>query len=357
MPELKKRHTELDEVYSKVLQYENYRLHSNILTLYNLKKNGRKVGKLRFRGKDWFKTFTYNQSGFKIIPTGRRFQTLHLSKIGEIPIRMHRNVTGKVKQVTVKHTPSGKWFACLAVETNKGIKATQSGKKVGIDLGLDNYIFDSDGNRVSHPKYLYKSMEKLGKEQGKLSNRKKGSKNRIKQKIKVARVHERIVNQRDDFLHKLSRHYVNKYGFIAFEKLNIKNMVRNHRLSKSIADASWNKFLQMLRYKAESAGVRAVEIDPGMTTQKCSECGRIARKSLSVRTHKCKCGFIADRDYNSALNILAKAIGQELPEFTPVDFPCINNKVHAEARKVETEPLLLSNQEQVWSMKQDATRL
>ncbi len=336
LPKLKKEHSGLQSVYSKVLQYENYRLHSNITALYQLKNNGKKIGKLRFKGKGWFKTFVYNQSGFKIIEHATRHDTLHLSKIGDIPFVMHREVKGEIKQVVIKHQPSGRWFVFVIAQTKEEKPKNINNKKVGIDLGLDNFAYDSDGNRFKAAKYLYNSLDKLKKEQRKLSRRKKKSKNRAKQKIKAARVHEKIVNQRDDFLHKLSRYYVDTYGFIAYEDLNIKSLVKNHYLAKSITDVSWSRFIHMLQYKAERAGIEVTKVEPKNTTQRCSHCGRLVKKSLSVRTHKCECGFIVDRDYNSAINILKKAIGQELSESTPV----------------ETEPL--PHLGQVQSQKQEA---
>ena len=346
--DLRRLDPDLQKVYSKVLQYENYRLFSNLRSLSRLKKNGKKVGRLRFKGKGWFKTFTYNQSGFKIIRTGKRCHILHLSKIGDIPIRIHRNIVSvnnngnaddKIKQVTIKHYASGKWYACLSVESKNKINVNvplpkhKNIKKVGIDVGLTNYVYDSDGNKFGNPKCLKKSLNKLANEQIKLSKKKKRSQNRKKQRIKVARVHEKVTNQRTDFLHKLSRYYVNTYNFIAVEKLNVKGMIRNRHLSQSIADASWSKFVHNLDYKAGNAGGQVIKVDPKNTTQICSRCGRVVKKSLAVRIHKCVCGFVIDRDYNSALNILHKAeeqiklkvklknkkIGQELPELTPVE--------------------------------------
>lgn len=317
--ELKKEHPDLLNVYSKTLQYENYRLFSNLRALSQLKKNGKKVGRLRFKGKHWFKTFTYNQSGFKIIEHDIRYDTLHLSKIGDIPFIMHRNIQGKIKQLTIKHMPSGRWFVSVTAETMEKIKKTANSKKVGIDLGLNNLVYDSDGNKINHPRYMNRSLEKMKKEQRKLSRKKRRSNNRVNQRVKVARIHEKIVNQRDDFLHKLSRHYVDNYGFIACENLNIRNMVRNHYLARSIIDASWSRFTQMLEYKAERAGVRVVKVEPRGTTQTCSHCGRIVHKKLWNRIHECECGLTIDRDYNSAINILNKALGQELSEYTPVE--------------------------------------
>ena len=319
LPKLKKEFPELQNIHSKTLQYENYRLHSNIFALYQLKKNGKKVGRLRFKGKGFFKTFTYNQSGFAIIRNQTRYDKLWLSKIGEIPFIMHRDIEGKVKQVMVKHYSSGKWYASIIAETNDNVKPTKNTKKIGIDLGTMNYVYDSDCNHFDNPKHLDKSLKKLRKEQKRLSRKQKGSKNKAKKGIKVARIHEKIVNQRDDFLHKLSRYYINNYGCIAVENLNIKGLIRISYNAKNIMDASWSRFIQMLCYKAERAGCILVKVEPRGTTQICSNCGIEAQKELWNRTHKCECGLEMDRDYNSAMNILNRALGQELSEYTPVE--------------------------------------
>ena len=267
IPELKEKHPELKKVYSKVLQYESYRLFSNLRALTKLKKNGKKVGKLRFKGKEWFKTFTYNQSGFKVIETSKRYDLLHLSKIGDIKIRMHRKVEGKgkgegkekIKQVTVKKYSSGRWYAFVCCEQTfpdkKGVE-----RVVGIDVGIIHYVTDTEGRQVEHPLYLNKSLKSLGRKQRKLSRKKKGSKNYIKQKVKVAGIHERIKNQRDDFLHKLSRFYVQNYDFLAVEKLNVNGLIRISYNARNIMDSSWNRFKQFLSYKAERAGKMVVEV-------------------------------------------------------------------------------------------------
>jgi putative transposase len=303
IPKLKEEHPELKEVYSKVLQYESYRLFSNLRALAKLKKNGKKVGKLRFKGKGWFKTICYNQSGFKIIKTGKRLELLHLSKIGNIPIRIHREINGKIKQIIIKRYNSGKWFAYIQVESNIEKENKPIEKKVGIDMGIKYFLTDSDGLRIENPKFLDKSYKRLRKEQKKLSRKKEGSKNREKQRIKVAKIYEKIVNQRNDFLHKISRYYVNNYDLIAVENLNIKNMVRNHRLSKYINDASWNRFIQFLSYKAERAGKIVVKVNPRGTSK------------------EYKFGKL-DRDYNASLNILQRGlekVGMGQPEVTPIE--------------------------------------
>ncbi len=317
--EIKEENKEIKNIYSKVLQYENYRLFSNLRSLSRLKKKGKKIGKLRFKGKDWFKTFTYNQSGFKLINTGKRFQVLKLSKIGNMLIRCHRSIKGKIKQVTIKKEASGKWFASIITENKDPITKTQNKNKVGIDLGIINYVYDSNGNYFNNPKSLNKYLVKLTKAQRKLSKKKKGS-NGVKRKIKLAVIHEKVTNQRNDFLHKLSRYYINNYGSIAIENLNIKGLIKISYNARNIMDASWSRFIQMLEYKAERAGVQIAKIEPKGTTQTCSNCGTEVHKELWNRIHKCSCGLKINRDYNSAKEILKRAlVRQDLSEFKPME--------------------------------------
>lgn len=280
---LKKENPELNLVYSKVLQMVNYQLWSNLRALSALKRNGRKVGKLRFKGQ-WFKTLNYNQSGFRL--EGKK---LHLSKVGDITIKLHRPIKGNVKGVLVKREPSGKWFAIFQVEVPKANRLSETGKPVGLDVGVKHFLSDSDGRQIENPKFYERSLERLRKAHRTLSRKKKGSKNRAKAKVKLGRVYEKVINQRDDFLHKLSRFYVTNYDVIVVEDLNITKMVRNHHLSRKILDASWGKFLQMLSYKAAKAGRTLVKVNPRGTSR------------------EYKHGEL-DRDYNASLNILERGL-------------------------------------------------
>ena len=304
---LKEKFPNLNKVYSKVLQYENNRMFYNLRSLSKLKKKENKIGSLRFKGKGFFKTFTYNQSGFKIIVNKARHNKLYLSKIGEIPFIKHRDIEGKIKQITIKKCNSNKWFCYIIVENNSVIELTKNKKRVGLDLGIKNYIYNSDKEHIKNPKYLENSLSKLKKLGRKLSKKKKGSKNRMKAKIKFAKLHEKILNQRNDFLHKISTYYIKKYGLIGVEKLNINEMIKNNNLSRLILDSSWGKFVKLIEYKAESAGVQVIKVDARGTTQNCSSCGVKVRKKLKERVHNCKCGLKIDRDYNSSLNILKRA--------------------------------------------------
>jgi len=309
LPKLKNEKPELNNVYSKVLQMVLYQLYLNLKALSQLKKNGRKVGKLRFKGRGWYKAFCYNQSGFKIIKTGERLDLLRLTKIGDIPMRLHREADGEIKQVIIKRHGSGKWFACVSVEKDGWIENT-SQKAVGIDVGIKHFLTDSDGRQIENPKFYEKSLKRIRIESKRLSRKKKGSKNRMKQRIKLARTYEKIENQRNDFLHKLSKFYVNNYAFIAVEDLNINNMLENHSLAPKILDASWSKFLRMLSYKAENAGRIVTKVEP--------------RNTSRIYKH----GEL-DRDYNASLNILERGlVGMGYP-FEPVEIKPLLVKIPA----------------------------
>lgn len=323
LPKLKREHPELKRVHSKVLQMVLHHLYSNLRALTGLKRNGRKVGRLRFKGRGWFKSFTYNQSGFKLIEGHGKRKELWLSKIGSIPIVLHRELDGEIKQLHVKRERSGKWFACFSVEVGETPKAEKFSRPVGIDLGIKHYIADTNNNFIEHPHNIIKSERRLKLEQRMLSRKHKGSKNRARQHTKLALVHERVRNQRLDFLHKLSHDYISRYDFIAVEDLEVKEMMESAHNGKNITDSAWSTFLHMLTYKAERAGRWIVKVEPRGTTDRCSRCGERVEKPLWVRVHRCpKCGLELDSDLNAARNILQdglKLVGWEPAEFTPVE--------------------------------------
>ncbi len=228
----------------------NYQLWSNIKTLHKLKENGKKVGKLRYKGKGWFKTLNFNQSGFKIDFENNK---LILSKVGSISIKLHRPIEGKIKGVIIKRSRTDKWHAIVQVEDEpKPLPPT--GKVVGIDVGVRYFLTDSEGRQVENPHFYERMLKRIGILQRNLSRKQKGSKNWEKCRVKLAKAYEKLVNQRDDFLHKLSRFYVsvNNYDVIVVEDLWIQNMVKaGNKLAQRILDASWGKFIQLLSYKAD----------------------------------------------------------------------------------------------------------
>ena len=188
---------------------------------------------------------------------------------------------------------------------------------VGIDVGINPIVALSNKDKKEPPKYLLQSEHKLAKEQRKLSRKQKGLHNRNKQRIKVAKIHRRIKQQRADFHHKLSRTLVEKYDLIAFENLNIKGMIRNHHLSKSISDVSWNMLQSLTKYKAEWAGKVVTFVNPKNTSQECSRCGKIIKKNLNIKTHKCPyCGLVLNRHVNAAINILHRGLIKDILKIT-----------------------------------------
>ena len=290
---LKKENPELRLVYSKVLQMVNYQLWGNIRALSAMKNNGRKIGKLRFKGQ-WFKTLNFNQSGFRL--EGKK---LLLSKVGAINVKLHRPIEGLVKGVFIKRELSGKWFAVFQCE-NTVIPLAKNSKAVGLDVGVKHFLSDSDGRQIENPKFYGRSLKRVQRAHRVLSRKKKGSNNRAKAKVRLARAYEKVANQRDDFLHKLSRFYVNNYGVIVVEDLNVTGMVRNRTFAGRILDASWSKFFSMLSYKAENAGRILVKVNPRGTSK------------------EYKHGEL-DRDYNASLNILERGLAGLGRPFEPVE--------------------------------------
>jgi len=310
---LKNRAPILSKVHSQVLQNVSKRIKDGYTNFFARRKAGLKAGLPRFKKQGKYKSLTYPQTGFKI--EGKK---LVLSKIGAINIKLHRPIEGCVKTLTVKRMPSGKWFAIFSCQTKKQPKTNTNGS-VGIDVGLHSYAVLSDGNVIENPRFYRNSEKKLARLQRSLSRKKLKSKNRDKARVKVAQCHEKIVNQRNDFLHKETTKLSRTYSLFKIEDLKICNMLKNHNLAKSIADASWGCFTRMLFYKAESARGKLLKVAPHGTTTKCSRCGWNVPKSLSDRFHACpNCGLKMDRDLNAAKNILLK-LPREPREITPME--------------------------------------
>lgn len=292
------------KVHSQVLQETLKRLDKSFSNFFRRVKNGEsKVGFPRFKSDNRYNSFCYPQSGFGISKNEKRIK---LSKIGEVKLKYSREVNNPKTCIVVRD--GDQWFVVLTSEVEKKQEVNYNDKEVGIDVGISNYITFSDGKIADNPRILKSFEKKLSIEQRRLSRKQKGSNNRKKQKLKVIRVHRKIRNVRNDFLHKLSTNLVKDYGKIVFEDLNIKGMLKNHKLAKHISDCSWHKLIEMTRYKAEEAGCEFVLVNAKNTSQICSNCGSIEKKTLSDRVHKCSvCGLEMDRDHNAAINILSRA--------------------------------------------------
>lgn len=299
IPLWKKERPELSTVYSQVLQNVTLRVDLAFKAFFRRLKSGEKPGYPRFKGKGRYDSFTYPQSGFKL--DGDR---LHLSKIGDVRVVLHRPVEGTIKTLTIRRSATGKWYACFSVEYDP-TPAPQKESVVGIDVGLESFATLSNGEKIENPRFFRTDEKALAKAQRKLSKAEKGTPERKKARKIVAHVHERIANRRLNFAHQTSRKVVDRFGTIVFEDLNITNMQKNHHLAKSIADVAWNMFITITESKAEDAGSRVILVNPRNTSQMCSRCGMIVAKTLSDRVHSCShCGLVMDRDQNAAINIM-----------------------------------------------------
>ena len=315
---LKEANPLLREVHSQVLQNVAVRIDLAFKAFFRRVKAGeKKPGYPRFRGVSRYDSFTYPQSGFRIV--GNR---VFLSKIGHLKAVIHRPLEGTVKTATIRKTAPGKWFVCFSCEV-EAEPLPESNEAVGVDMGLKDIIATSDGESVPAPRFLRKEEKELARTQRRLSEAPKGSRERVKRHKVVAKVHERIKNKRSNFTHQQSRKLVDRYGFIAVEDLSVNQMNKNHCLAKSIADAAWTDLSNKLTYKAEWAGRVLVKVNPAYTSQECSCCGYRQVMPLSARVYGCtNCGLSLDRDTNAARNILTlglqsrASLSQEAPCFS-----------------------------------------
>jgi putative transposase len=301
LPDLKDACPEYAEVNAQVLQDVILRVERTYQAFFRRLKNGETPGYPRFQGQRRYHSFTFPQYGGGAVLDG---SILSLSKIGRIPLRLHRSPHGTPKTVTISREADG-WYVCISCADVPAAPLALTGNETGIDVGLKVFLTTADGEVVENPRQYRKTEKHLAKAQRRVSRRKKGSKRRRKAVQLLAQKHQKVRRQRRDFHHKTALYLLRTYDVLYLEDLQVRNLLKHHHLAKSISDAGWATFRTILTSKAAYAGKWVVAVSPAFTSQDCSGCGERVPKSLSVRTHSCpSCGLVLDRDENAAPNIL-----------------------------------------------------
>jgi putative transposase len=322
LPAIKKLREEYSDLHSQVLQDVLKRLDKAFQAFFRRVMNGEKPGYPRYKSGDRYHSLTYPQGGFEIVHGTR----LHLSKIGHMKIKLHRDTRGKIKTCTIKKEGE-QWYAILTCEYTFDAATTfhPSEEEIGIDLGVKVFAMLSTGEPIENPRHYRMEEEKLQEAHRSINRRKPRSHRRNRAKKELSRLYRKVRNRRRDFHHKESRKLVNRYRVIVFEDLQIQNLTATPKpkqdeetgkylpngasakagLNKSILDAGWGSFVHLCASKAEEAGGTVVKVPPHHTSQVCHRCGTMVPKDLSVRWHSCpQCGVELDRDHNSALEVL-----------------------------------------------------
>lgn len=307
---------ELANVHSQVLQNVQERVDLAFKAFFRRIREGHKNGFPRYKGFGRYDSFTFKQSGFEL-----RENRLYLSKIGDVKIKFHRPIEGRIKTLTVQRDSLGNWYGCFSCEVEPSSLPVSS-EMVGVDLGLTTFATLSNSETIERQRWMKRDEKDLKRIQRKVSALPKGSPERRGGVKALNHVHTRIKNRRDDFAHQGSRKLVNHYGLVVFEDLDIDGMQANgnRTINKGISDVAWARFVQYTTRKAGEAGRGVILVDPKNTTQACSGCGSIVKKDLSQRIHHCPdCGLKISRDLNAALNILA--LGLQSLRVRPIEAP------------------------------------
>jgi putative transposase len=307
LPALKAERPQLSGVQSQVLQNVAVRLDLAFQAFFRRVKAGETPAYPRFRGRGRYDSLTFPQ-----VPVGCRLEDEHLrvANVGRVKVLLHRPLEGTPKTATLRRGSTNKWYVSFSCECAQPAPLPRTGQPVGIDVGLKTFATLSTRQEIANPRFFRGEEHALAKVQRRLSKAETGTPERAERRTVVARVHERIAWRRGDFAHQHSRRIVNAFDVIAVEDLSVNQMTHTHCLAKSIHDAAWSQFADLIAYKAAWAGRRFVAVNPAYTSQDCSQCGHRQSLSLSDRTYTCPCcGVVLDRDDNASLNILR--LGQQ----------------------------------------------
>ena len=301
LPEIRQIREDCAAIHSQVLQDVVLRIDRTFKVFFRRVNAGEKPGYPGFKGRGRYTSFTYPQwdNGASLVGS-----TLLLFKIGHIAVRWSRPLEGTPKTVTISQEADG-WYACFSCVDVPMQPLPLTEQQTGIDVGLESFLTLANGEQVANPRHYRQAEKALKRAQRRVSRRKKGSQRRRKAVRLLQRAHQKVARARRDFHHKTALFLVKQYDTVYFEALQVANLVQNHHLAKSIADAGWSQFCTILVFKAANAGKQAVAVPPAYTSQLCSGCGVVVAKGLSVRWHLCpECGTSLHRDHNAALNML-----------------------------------------------------
>jgi putative transposase len=304
LPTLKVERPSLAGVQSQVLQNVAVRIDLAFHAFFRRREAGEEPGYPRFRGQGRYDSITFPQ-----VPVGCRLEAedkrARIANVGRVKVLLHRPLEGTPKTATIRRSSTGKWYVSFACECVEPSPLPETGQQVGIDVGLKTFAALSTGETIANPRFFRQEEKALAKAQRRLSKAGKGSPERAERRRVVARVYERSAWHRSDFTHQHSRRIVDAFDLIAVEDLAVNRMTHTHCLAKSIHDAAWGQFADLLSYKAAWAGRRYVAVNPAYTSQDCSRCGHRQPLSLCDRAYTCPCcGVVLDRDFNASLNIL-----------------------------------------------------